>query len=139
MVSRSFVSGKRDTFGARPGSGRGSGAERFPACGKQVGNLSDRHGREALEDVGEIFLGVDGATAATEDEGVDDRTAPTGVRVANEQPTATTHGRASDRIFHQIIIDLKISGLEISDQRVVFVEQVTDGLAQRTLWQERGL
>ena len=54
-----IVSGKRDTFGARPGSGRGSGAERFPACGKQVGNLSDRHGREALEDVGEIFLRVD--------------------------------------------------------------------------------
>jgi hypothetical protein len=58
------------------------------------------HGGQAAQHIGQIFLRVDAATAATLNDGVDDRTAPAGVGMADEAPALATHHRGPHVIFY---------------------------------------
>jgi hypothetical protein len=44
------------------------------------------HGGQAAQHIGQEFLWIDAAATATLNDGVDDRAAPTGVRMADEEP-----------------------------------------------------
>ena len=70
---------------------------------QELRDLRDIQRRESLEDVGEVFLGVDAASPATDDQRVDDRAAPTGVGVPNEEPATATDGGTTDRVFDEIM------------------------------------
>ena len=61
------------------------------------------HGGQAAQDIGQIFLGVDTATAATLNDRVDHRTAPTGVGMADKEPALATDHRRSHVVFHEIM------------------------------------
>ena len=65
--------------------------------------MGDVYGRQSPQDVGEVFLGVDPAPSATDDQRVDHGTAPARVGMANEEPAATTHGRNPDGVFDEIM------------------------------------
>jgi hypothetical protein len=112
---------------------------RLPSTGQELADLGDVHGREPSQDIGQVFLRVDPATAATDDEGVDDSAAPTGVGVSNEEPAATTDGGNPNRVFHEIVVDFVAARLQITDERRVFIEEVADRFAQTALGQQLGL
>jgi hypothetical protein len=65
--------------------------------GQELADLGDVHGRQAPEDVAEVCLGVKTAAPATDDQGVDQGTAPAGVRVPDEEPPAATDCRIMPR------------------------------------------
>ena len=67
-------------------------------------NLGDVDGRQSAQNLGEVFLRVDRATAATDDEGVDHSTAPTGVGMPDEEPAAAANGGNADRVFDEIML-----------------------------------
>ena len=54
--------------------------------GEQVLDLSDFQRGQARQDVGEIFLRVQAAPPATDQNGIDHRTTPSGIGVADEEP-----------------------------------------------------
>ena len=103
--------------------------------GERGRDLRDVHRRQTPQDVGEIFVRIDSPTSATHDQRVDHRTAPTGARVADEEPAAPADGRNPDRVFDEIVVDLVRSGLEVSGERLVLVEEITDRLTQAALGQ----
>ena len=112
---------------------------RFPMRGQELLDPRDIHRRKSLEDVGEVFLGVYPTSPATDDQRVDDRAAPAGVRMPNEEPSTATDGGNPDGVFDEIIVDHVGSGLQVAGQCLVFVEQIADGLAEAALRQDLGL
>lgn len=101
--------------------------------GKQFADLRDVHGGQTPEHVGQVVLRVDAAASAADDQRVDDRTAPTGVRVPNKEPAPATHGGNADRVFDEIIVDPVVPRLQISRDGLVFVEQIAYSLAEAAL------
>ena len=57
----------------------------------------------------------------------------------DEEPAAAADGGNADRVFDQVVVDLKGTRLQVSGERLVFVEEVTERLAQAALGQELGL
>jgi hypothetical protein len=51
------------------------------------------------EHVAQVDVGIDAAAAATLDDGVDDRTALAGVRIADEQPVLLADRGGPDGVF----------------------------------------
>jgi len=68
-----------------------------------LADLRDIHGLQPAQDIGQVLLGVDAATPATDDERVDHGTAPTGIRVANEEPAASADGWNPNGILDRIM------------------------------------
>ena len=62
-----------------------SGGNGFPAAGQHVLDLVVFHGGQATQHIGQVFLRIDAAAAATLNDGVDDGAAPAGVGMADEQ------------------------------------------------------
>jgi hypothetical protein len=58
----------------------------FPLAGQELMDLLIGHRGQAAQHVGQIFLGVNTPATATLDDGVDHRTAPPGVGMADEEP-----------------------------------------------------
>ncbi len=69
--------------------------------GEQVLDLSDFQRGQASQDVAEIFLRVEAASPATDQDGIDHRTAPPGLGVADEEPPFAAHRRGPDIVLHQ--------------------------------------
>src|SRR5947208_1054273 len=72
---------------------------------------------------------------AAHDDGVDDGTAPTGIRVADEQPVLLADRAGPDGILSQIIIDLQPAILEVASQWHPFIDAIFSGFAQGAFWQ----
>ena len=101
-----MAGGGRKAARIRGAGPRGSSFGRrrgLPVAGQEVGDLGNVHRGQPAQDVGEVFLGVDPATAATDDQGVDDGTAPTRVGMPDEEPPATANCRNADRVFDQVM------------------------------------
>ena len=64
---------------------------------------------------------------------VDHRAPPAGVRVANEEPVLLADAAWPDRVLHQIRVDLVPTIFEIAHQRLPLAQSVPDRLAQRAL------
>jgi hypothetical protein len=65
------------------------------------------HAGRATQHIGQVSLWIDAAAAATLNDGVDDRAAPTGVRMAYEEPSLPTGHRRPHIVFHDVIVYLK--------------------------------
>ena len=76
----------------------------FPATGQDGFDLVVFHRGQPAQYIGQIFLGIDPATPTTLDDGVDDRAAPPGVGMADEQPSFAAHHRWAHVIFHKVIV-----------------------------------
>ena len=93
-------------------------------------DLGDVQTGKASQDIGEVFLGIDAAAPATDDERVDHGTAPTGIRMPQEEPAAAADSGDAHGVFHQIMVDLVSARFQIAKERLVFIDEVADRLAQ---------
>jgi hypothetical protein len=62
------------------------------------------HGGKPGEHVAEIGIGIEAASAATLDDGVEDGAAVTGVGIAQEQPVLFSKGSWPNGVFDQVIM-----------------------------------
>jgi hypothetical protein len=70
-------------------------------------DLGDFCGRQAGEDIAEIFPRVQAAPPATDQDRIDHGAAPSGLGMANEQPSPAAHRRRPNVILHQVVVDLE--------------------------------
>ena len=61
---------------------------RLPPARQKIRDLAGGHRRQPLENIGEVFLRIDAVTAAALNDGIDDGTAPPGIRVPEKEPSA---------------------------------------------------
>src|SRR6266542_6725780 len=94
---------------------------RFPVLWQELIDLGVLHPWHPGQHVGQVFLSLDASSSATLKNRIDHRTAPTRIRMANEEPTALTHTTGSDRILNQIIVDLKLRRFQINQKGLVFI------------------
>ena len=106
---------------------------------EEFADLSDLRRRQAGQHVGEIFLRVQAAPPATDQDGIDHRAAPSRLGMADEEPSLATDRRRANVILDQIVVDLEASVGQIPDQGVVLVQKVIHGFAQRAFRQQPGL
>ena len=59
---------------------------------------------QATQDIGQVFLRVDPAPATTLYDGVDHRTVPTGIGMADEGPALATNDRRPHIVFDQVVV-----------------------------------
>ena len=88
-----------------------------PRFGSQTVDLPVGGVRQPGEDVAQIGLGVDAATAAAFDDGIKDSAALTGFGFADELPVLFSKGSWADRIFHEVLIDLDVAVIEVDAER----------------------
>ncbi len=98
---------------------------------EEFADLSDLGGRQAGQHIGEIFLRVQAAPPATDQDRINHRTAPSRLGMADEQPPLAAHRRGANVILDQIVVDLKAAVFEIPDQGVILVQKIIHRLAQR--------
>jgi len=67
---------------------RGRLSLRLPLAGQKISDLAGGHRRQPLENIGEVFLRIDAVAAAALNDGIDDGTAPPGIRVPEKEPSA---------------------------------------------------
>lgn len=103
---------------------------RLPIGGKQRIDLTDFYDGQAAEDIGEVILRIDAAAPATDQDGVNNGTAPTSIGMSNEEPSFAANGRGTDGVFDQVVIDLESPIAEISRQRIIIIEEVADRLTE---------
>ena len=101
--------------------------------GQQIVNLSNLRGRQASEDIGEIFLGVQTSPSATDQDRIDHRAAPSRIRMTNEEPALAAYCCRPNVIFNQVVVDFKPPILKIAPQGVIFVEEIVHRLTQCAL------
>ena len=94
---------------------------------------------KSAQDIGQIVLGVETPPSATQDEGVEDGTAPARFGMADEQPALASDDRIANGIFHQIIVDFKATISEVTAECIVLAEEIADGLSESRFGQEFGL
>src|SRR5436190_18768839 len=111
----------------------------FPVCGKQTIEIADGGMGQAAQDVGEVVVGIDASASAAAQQGVEDGAAPTCAGMSDEEPAFAADGGGPDRVFDQVVVDLKTAVFEISGQSIVLVEEIVEGFAHGALGQERGL
>ena len=111
---------------------------RFPVGGQQRFDLRDPEPWEPSEHVGEVRLRIDAAAPAAHDHGVDDGTAPAGIRMADEEPALPPHGRRANGILDEVVVDLEAAIAEIPDQRLVLINEVPQGLPMVLLGRKLG-
>jgi len=83
--------------------------------------------RQAGEDVTQVREGIETATAAAFDDGVEDGAAFAGFGLADEQPVLFAEGGWPDGVLHEVLIDLKVSIFEVNAKQRPQVERVVDG------------
>src|SRR5579885_1349534 len=106
---------------------------RFPMGGEELADLSELCRRQAGQHIGEIFMRAQASPPATAQDVIYHRAAPSRLGVTNEEPSLAAHRRGANIVFHEVVVDLKASVLEISDQGVMLVQKIIHRLAQRAL------
>jgi len=81
-------------------------------------------------------LRINATPSATHDDRVDERTDPVGLRMPDKEPALFPNGTGSDRVLGAVVINLAAPIAKISLQAIILVEEVADGAADRTPWQE---
>jgi len=101
--------------------------------GEQLLDLRNLRGGQPGEDVAAIFLWVQPSPPAADQDRINHRAAPSGLRMTDEQPPPAAHRCGPDIILHQVVVDLEASVREIPEQGVVLVEEVVHSFAQGAL------
>lgn len=86
-----------------------------------------------MEHVAEIRVRVFSVALAGDDEGVKNRGALAGIRVADEQPVFLSDRRGADRIFDQVVVELGAAMLLMRGERFPLIEQIRAGFAESGL------
>src|SRR5271168_507979 len=87
-----------------------------PSFGCEVFDLPVGGVRQAGEDVVQIGVRIESATAAALDDGVEDGAAFPSFGFADKQPVFLTEGRWPDGVFDQVVVDLDASIVEVNTQ-----------------------
>src|SRR5664279_3154651 len=82
-------------------------AVRLPVGREKLWDLVAGHRGQSLQNVGQVFLGIDAIPTATLDKGVDNRGPPTRVGVPDQEPVTLSDRRRPYVIFHDVAINLK--------------------------------
>ena len=106
-----------------------------PGFGGEVFYLPVGGRWQAREDVTQVRKGIDATTAAAFDDGVQDGAAFASLSFADEQPILFAEGGGADGVFHQVLIDLNASVVEVHPEKRPEVERVVDGQAHPTAGQ----
>ena len=88
------------------------------------------HRGEPGEHVAQVGVGIDAAAAATLDNGVEDGAALAGIGIAQEQPVLLSKSGRSNRVFHEVVVDLDSAIFEIDTKQRPVGERVIDGQAK---------
>ena len=125
-----------DGLGFRLGGGGQGGGE---AGRGQLGGLF-RGGivRQALDDLGQIHLGIQVMHPAVGQQRVEQGVVGSGLQAAEEHPVAHSKLGSADQILHTVIVDIQNTLLEAHEELVPLVESIGDGAAQIAL-REMGL
>jgi proteic killer suppression protein len=83
-----------------------------------------------------MILWIDAAASAVGNDRVNDSTSPSGIRVSQEEPPLPTHRGRPNCILYQIIVDLATPVTQVTGERIVFIEKVTERFAHGALGQE---
>lgn len=67
------------------------------------------HRRKPCQDIFDVGVGIDAATAATRDDLVDHCAPPSSIFRSDEEPVLLPDRRGTDRVFTQVIVDLNSS------------------------------
>jgi hypothetical protein len=68
---------------------------------------------DALEDVGEVGVRVDAASAAAFDDAVNDGAAVADVGSSDEEPVLLADGRGAVSVFGEVVVDLDLAFCEV--------------------------
>ena len=98
-----------------------------PSFGREVFDLPVGRAGQPGEDVAQVGEGIDSATAAAFDDGVQDGAAFSGLGFADEQPVFLAEGRGANGILHQILVDLDAPIFEVNAKERPQVQRVVDG------------
>lgn len=86
----------------------------FPVCRQKAVDVGDFHPRQSRQYVCEILQGIDAPAAKAYEDRIDNRTAPAGIGVSYEEPSAATHGSWPYRVFDEIVVDFEPSIAQIT-------------------------
>lgn len=100
-----------------------------PSLRRNILDLPVGHGGETCEDIAQVGVRIDMATATGFDEGVEDGAAVTGGGIAEEEPVFLSDGGGSDGVFDEVIVDLNSSVVEEHAEEIPIGEGVVDGHA----------
>jgi hypothetical protein len=93
------------------------------------------HFGQASQHVLKVSVGIDTPAAAAFDDGVNDGSAISGIRIAHEEPVLFSQSRRADGIFHQVVVDLHAIVLQVDLKRAPLTQRVINGDAQQALRQ----
>ncbi len=98
-----------------------------PGFGREVGDLPVGGGGQAREDVTQVSVRIESATAAAFDDGVEDGRAFAGLGFTDEQPVLFAQGGGANGVFHEVLIDLDASVVEVNAELRPEVERIVEG------------
>ena len=106
-----------------------------PSFGYHFRDLPVGHARQSREHLAQVGVRVQTASAATFDEGINNRAAFAGSGIAHEQPVLLAAGGGPDGIFHQVVVNLHPAVIQINGQRGPLAQGIIHSLPQQTLRQ----
>src|ERR1017187_7184704 len=106
----------------------------LPVCrGKGVQVVPGGHGGESGEDVPHVGQGIDASALAGYYDRVDDRRTLAGIGMADEEPVFLADGRGSNRVLDQIVVEARLSVLEVPGQGLPVLQEIITRLSHARL------
>ena len=109
-----------------------------PVGGGQGHGVFGQHSRQACQDVGEVFLGIDAQATAVFYDGVEDGAFLTGHFIANEQPVFGSEFGRTDGVFDEVVADFYPAVAQIGSEVGPLVDGIADGFAEFAFGQDGG-
>jgi len=94
-------------------------------------DLTVTHRWQPGQHVSQIGIGIDAAISATSDDRVNHSTAPPGFFVSDEEPVLFAHGRGSDGVFDEVVVDLDSAIGDEHRQHGLLTESIGEGFAEK--------
>src|ERR1700735_2156301 len=93
------------------------------------------HFWQAGEHILDVGVGINAATPAAFDDGVNDGSTLTGIGIAHEKPVLFSESGWPNGIFHKVVVDLAPTVVQINTQRSPLAQCIINGEARQALWQ----
>ncbi len=105
---------------------RGTSLRRFPVRRRERGQVvAGCHLRQAGEHVAQVGEWILPVPLARDDDRVDDGGALAGVGMADEEPVLFSNRRRADGIFNQVVVQPRLTMLQMRGERRPVPQQVT--------------
>ena len=89
-----------------------------------------RHVGQTREHVTQVSKGIEAASAATLNQGINDGAALARIRFTDEEPVFLADGCGTNGVFHQVVIDLYPAIAQINFQRAPLAQRIVNGAAE---------